>query len=263
MRAWYLPWWVSRACRLTSPEGVQPAVVDGADPAGVVDLQPGAGFQAHGVQADVIGERLPAGGEQHLVGLHLAAVIQGQRDRPGAARTAYRGDGDADPHVHPGLGQAATDELPGERLHPGQQAVGLGQQRDLSAQALPGAGHLDPDPAAADDGQPARHGAGVGGLPVGPRARLGQPGQLGQGRAAAGADHDGLPGGQRHRPAVGGRHRDPPVAVQPAVAADQVGTEAFQPGGLPLVVPVGHPFVPALEHRRGVHRPGDRLARRR
>jgi hypothetical protein len=145
-------------------EGVQPAPthlpipLQCCDPAGVVDLQPGAGEQADGVQADIVGERLPAGGEQHLVGLHLAAVFQGQRDRPGPARTAYRGDGDADPHVHSGLGQAATDEFPGERLHPGHQAVGLGQQRDLGAQALPGAGHLDPDPAAADDGQPARHG---------------------------------------------------------------------------------------------------------
>ena len=246
MRAWYLPWWVSRACRLMSPRAYsQPssrAVTRQVSSTSSQDPR----FQADGVQADVVGERLPAGGEQHLVGLHLAAVFQGQRDRPGPARTAHPGDRDADPHVYPGLGQRATDQFPGERFHPGQQAVRLGQQRDRGAQALPGAGHLHPDPAAADDGQPTRHGAGVGGLPVGPRARLGQPGQLGQGRAAAGADHDGMPGGQRDRPAIWGLHRDPPVAVQPAVAADQLGTEAFQPGGLALVVPVGHPFVPAL-----------------
>ena len=77
------------------------------------------GFQAHGVQADVVGERLPAGGEQRLVGLHLAVVFEGQGDRPGAARTAYRGDGDADPHVYPGVGERAGDQFPGEWLHPG------------------------------------------------------------------------------------------------------------------------------------------------
>ena len=33
---------------------------------------------------------------------------------------------------------------------------------------------------------------------------------------------------------------DPAVAVQPPVAADQLGAEALQPGGLPLVVPAGH-----------------------
>src|SRR6185437_11845020 len=54
-------------------ESVQPALLEGGDPAGVVDLQPGPAKQADGVQADVVGERLPAGGEQHLVGLHLAA----------------------------------------------------------------------------------------------------------------------------------------------------------------------------------------------
>ena len=85
-------------------QGVQPAAGQGADHAGVVDLQPGPGDQAHGVQADVVGERGPAGGEQRLVGLHLAAVFQGQGDRPGAARAAHPGDGDADPHIHPGLG---------------------------------------------------------------------------------------------------------------------------------------------------------------
>jgi hypothetical protein len=48
-------------------EGIQPAVLHGACPAGVVNLQPGPRFQAHGLQADVVSQRPPAGGEQHLM----------------------------------------------------------------------------------------------------------------------------------------------------------------------------------------------------
>ena len=60
-----------------------------------------------------------------------------------------------------------------------------GQQGDRGTQALPRAGHFHADPAADDDGQPSGHGAGAGGVPVGPRSRLGQAGQFGQGRCAA------------------------------------------------------------------------------
>jgi len=75
--------------------------------------------------------------------------------------------------------------------------------------------------------------------------------RLVQGRASprpassgrAGAQHDRVPGGQGHRLAVRGGHGDPAVAVQPAVPADQFGAETFQPGGLPPVVPAGHPSV--------------------
>ena len=118
----------------------------------------------------------------------------------------------------PASAERAGDQFPGERLHPGQQAVGLGQQGDRGAQAGPGAGHLHPDPAAADDGQPSRHGVGAGGLPVGPGPRLGQAGQFGQGRPAAGADHHRVPGGQGHRPALGRRPRRP-AGGRPAARA--------------------------------------------
>ena len=59
--------------------------------------------------------------------------------------------------------------------------------------------------------------------------------------------------------AAGDLHGDSPVAVQPPVAADQVGAEALQSGSLPLVVPASYPLVPAGEDGRDVHRPGDRL----
>jgi len=42
-----------------------------------------------------------------------------------------------------------------------------------------------------------------------------------------------MPCGQRHRPAIGSRHGNPPVVVQPPVPADQLGVDAFEPAGQP------------------------------
>ena len=55
---------------------VQPAVVDGPHPAGLVDLQPGARGEAHRLQADVVGQWRSANGKQHFVSFELPAVVQ-------------------------------------------------------------------------------------------------------------------------------------------------------------------------------------------
>ncbi len=120
-------------------QGIQPVIFQGADPAGVIDLQPGPRGEADGFQADVVGQGQPAGGEQHLVGLQFVAAFERQGDGAGAARAEHRGDGGTETHVRSGLGQGTADQLPGEGLHPGQQAG-------------PGAGHFHPDSAAPDDG---------------------------------------------------------------------------------------------------------------
>jgi len=65
------------------------------------------------------------------------------------------------------------------------------------------------------------------------RPGLGQAWQLGQVWAAARADHDYMPRGQRHHPAIGSRYGNPPVVVQPPVPADQLGADTFQPAGQP------------------------------
>ena len=88
-----------------------------------VDVDPRSG---PGMFAWSAVSRRPGGRKERLVGLDLAAVFQGQVTGP----------------VPPGR------EFPDERLHPGQQAISLGQQGDRGAQALPSAGHLHPDPAA-------------------------------------------------------------------------------------------------------------------
>jgi hypothetical protein len=115
-------------------------------------------------------------------------------DRPGAAGAAQPGDVGAGTHVDSGFGERGGDHLADERLHPGQEALAARQQGDRGAQAVPGAGHLHADTAGADDGQPCGHVMGVGGRAVGPRARLGDARQVGDGRSAAGADGDGVPG---------------------------------------------------------------------
>jgi pimeloyl-ACP methyl ester carboxylesterase len=61
---------------------------------------------------------------------------------------------DRNPRIEAGVRQALTLEAIRwrERLHPGQQPVGLGEQSDLGTQAVPGAGHLHPDPTSSTRG---------------------------------------------------------------------------------------------------------------
>src|SRR5215471_5337535 len=63
-------------------EGIQPLVADGSHRAGVVHFQPRAGFQADGLQADVVGQGPAAGGEQYLVGFCLTAVLNSRATGP-------------------------------------------------------------------------------------------------------------------------------------------------------------------------------------
>ncbi len=162
--------------------------------------------------------------------------------------------------VDPGLGEAVGDEFPGERLHARQHAGAAHQQGDLAAQRPPGGGHLDGDHAAADDREPARHPPGGGGLTAGPRPRVRQPRQVGQGRAGAGADGHRVACGEHPPTAVRVRDGDPADAVEPGVAAHQVDPGGREPVDLAVVLPVRGEVVAPGQHRRGVQRSGDRLA---
>jgi hypothetical protein len=80
------------------------------------------------------------------------------------------------------------------------------------------------------------------------------------GSGAADADRDGLPGGERHRVAVGRCDRDPARTVQPAMATHQVGADTRHVGvGLAAVVPVRHVAVATPENGCGVKGTGYRL----
>jgi hypothetical protein len=81
---------------------------------------PGTGIEPDGLQPDVAGERDAADGDQHLVGLHLYAVIEHQDDRTGLGRAAQGHDRRVVAYVDPGLFEGCTDHLTGERLEPRQ-----------------------------------------------------------------------------------------------------------------------------------------------
>ncbi|MGX1248276.1 thioredoxin [Streptomyces ambofaciens] len=224
--------------------GVEPVVA--LHPEAVVDRQPGTRLQADGLQADVTGAGCAAGGEEDLVGLQAVAGVGDGDD--GAVLAGDGLDGDAGAEVHAGLGERLGDQLPGERLHPREQAaVAAHQHRDPGAEGLPGGGHLDGDDSAADDDQAAGRGLGAGGLAAGPGAHLGESGQRGQGGGAAGADGDGVPGGQGAAAAVGAGHLHGARSGEPSLSAVQVDANALDPLDLAVVLPVRGELVAAGE----------------
>lgn len=102
--------------------GIEPAVVNSPHSAGVIDVQPAARRQSYCLQADVVGSRCSAGGEEYLVDPQLGTVVQLEdhwASWVGAAQRAYRY---SHAHVNAGVGQSATDEFPHKRFHSGQQA---------------------------------------------------------------------------------------------------------------------------------------------
>ncbi len=232
-------------------DGVQPVVA--VHPEAVVDGQPGARFQADRLQADVAGAGHPAGGEEDLVGLDAVARVGDGDD--GAVLAGDRPDGGAGAEVHAGLGEPLGDQFSGEGLHPGEQpALAAHQEGHPGAEGLPGGGHLDGDHSAADHDEPAGRALGAGGLAAGPGAYVGEPGQVGQGGGAAGADGDGVAGGQHPAGAVGRGHLHGARPGEPSQPAVQVGADALHPLDLAVVLPVGGESVAAGEDRRGVER---------
>lgn len=199
-----------------------------------------------------------AGGEHDFVGLQFAAVIEGEGDRSGGVGAAQGRHPHSDPYIRACPGQTACDELAREGFHPGQQGA-AGEQGDLGAEALPEGGHLDADPAAADNGEPGGDGAGVGAVPVRPGASFVDARDVGQHRAAAGGDGHGVPGREGVARAVVPGDDDPSGAVDPAVAAEEVGADGLDPLGLSGVVPIGDVAVAAGEDLGGIEPAGDRL----
>lgn len=178
---------------------VQPLAAD--DPEAVVDVEPGARFQADRLEADVLGARRAAGGEEDLVGLDaVTGVGEGDHGRALARDRGHRGAG---AHVRARLRQGLGHQLPGEGLHAGQQALAADQEGDLGAEGLPGRGHLGGDHAAAHHDQPSGHLVRAGGLAARPGFDLCEPRQIGELGARAGADGDRVPGGQHPADAVG------------------------------------------------------------
>lgn len=236
-------------------------VTDRVEPAGaldaaaVVDGEPGAGCQAHRLQSEVVGARGPSGGEEDLVRLDVSTARQLHGDRAVRDRAPYGGDRDPGAEVGARLGEGPTDQFAGEGLHLRQESLATDQHRHPGAEGLPDGGHLHSDHTAADDHEPARHLLGAGRLPAGPGAGPVDAGEVGHDGAAAGADGDGVAGGEPVLGAVGRGDGHRLRAGEPAPAAVEVRADALQPGDLAVVLPVRGVGVAVGEDRRGVQRP--------
>ena len=102
------------ACR------IKPAVIDGPCSAGVVDVEPAARRQSHCLQADVVGERCPAGSEKYFADLQFGSVIQFEDHLP-AVRPAQRAHRYTHAHIDPCVDEPAGDQFAHKGLHAGQQ----------------------------------------------------------------------------------------------------------------------------------------------
>ncbi|CKS63675.1 Uncharacterised protein [Mycobacterium tuberculosis] len=241
--------------------GIEPAVVNSPHSAGVIDVQPAARRQSYCLQADVVGSRCSAGGEEYLVDPQLGTVVQLEdhwASWVGAAQRAYRY---SHAHVNAGVGQSATDEFPHKRFHSGQQARSPSQQGHRGAQSLPGGRHLHTDAAGADDRKPVGDRTVVGGLAIGPWPGFGDARKVGECWPASGADDNGMPGGQRHAFAARLGDDDAARTVQSPVTAYQRRADSTHPVGLAGVVPVGHIAVAAAKDAGCVDRAVDCFAR--
>ncbi|MDQ1171580.1 hypothetical protein QE392_003384 [Microbacterium proteolyticum] len=146
-------------------DGVQP--VEAAHQHRVIDVEPGAGVEADGIQPEIVCAGRATRRDEHLVGGHAGAVRQLEHDAPGVVAPCRRGirprlDRDA------AIAQGRRHEFAGEGLVAPQQP-GPGDDRDVTAQAFEGRRHLGTDDPAADDRERAGDLLHRGGLAAGPR----------------------------------------------------------------------------------------------
>jgi hypothetical protein len=186
----------------------------------------------------------------------------------------------AEAHVDARRPERSRQQLTGERLGPVEQPTALHEHGGLlSAEGVQRLGHLAGDGSSADHDQPLRHLLDAGRIPVRPRARLPQPGGVGNQRVAAGRHHDSVPGPQRPGAAVRRRHLGPQRPGQPSLTPDERRRQALDRADHAVVVEVEYGLVAAGQYRGGadraaqlqpghpadlcrqLHRPQQRLAR--
>jgi hypothetical protein len=151
-------------------DGVQP--VEPLDAQRVVDGDVATGFQADGLNAQVVGRRVPTECAQHLVRDDGLAALEGHRHLVTPPDLHDLGAGADD---HAGIAQAGGDELACPRFHAAEQpAASLEDRHLLGAQSLRGLRDLAGDDAAAEDREPPRNGVHARRLTRRPRLRLDQ-----------------------------------------------------------------------------------------
>ena len=219
IRAWYLPWWVSGARPVDVARRVEPLPVDAAatSPVSSTVSQP-ARRQPDGLEAEVVGVRPAAGGDQQLVDHDRLAASIAARSRRRPRRT------ESSP-VSSRTSHAARTQ---RRRRPARRRTAP----PPAAAAARGPAAPPPTRAAATPGpsrsRPPRRRARRAGRA--PRARRSPPGwsrrarRPGRGSAggpdAAGGDHDRVPGAQHLVAVAGHRPRSPASRPRPRTTGD-------------------------------------------
>ena len=227
-------------------DDVQPPAVHAGRTQVVVHLHVPTGLEADGVQAQVVGQRTPADGDEDLVTGHGPAVLQGRRDGrvvggPFGLHHPGAGD-DRDPH----LLQRVLELLTGEDFLARDQPILHLHDGDLLAAEPPHRlGHLDADHPATEDDQAGRDLLGLGDVAVGPAPDIAQPVDRRNRRPRADADDHALLRDQGADTAVLGGDLDGPLPRQPAVTADEVHAGRVHPFDLARVVQARAEGVPS------------------
>jgi hypothetical protein len=202
----------------------------------------------------VCGRRPTADGDEDRVALDDGVV--GEDDPYDAVLAAHALGAHIDPDVDPELAQRLTQLRAGKRLLAREQPRPALDDRHRTAERRVRLRHLDAHHASPEDDQPVRDPRCGRHLAIGPGLDVGQPGNRRDRRATADRDHDSLP---RLVELVADAHAT--LAVQPAVAADQIDAAVVEPRHLLGVVEVVDDLVTAPEHRLDVDVRGHGLGR--
>ena len=239
--------------------GQQCAVIDvahGVQPVGsshaqrVVDVEPRAGGEPHGIQSEILRARGAPDRDEDLVGGHRRAVGEVEDHATVVVAAGGRRVG-AGLHGRAPLAQGGCHQLARERFVAAEQAR-AGDDRDLAAEALEGGRHLGPDDAATDDRERGRDLLHRGGLAARPGGDVGQARDVGQESGGPRADRDGVTRDEVGGAAVGGGDAHGLLAGESSVSADEVDSGALQPLHLARVVPVARHRVAAAQDRGDV-----------
>ena len=147
--------------------------------------------------------------------------------------------------------QRLLDLLARERLFPLDQALPAVDERHPRSERRPGLRHLHAHDATADDEQPSGYVLRGRRLDVRPRPRIREPGNRRDRRKAPRGDDDGA---ARDQGLVADPHA--PLAVEPAVTADDGDAPLLEPRQHGRVVEVVDDLVTTREHRRDVELAG-------
>ena len=227
---------------------------DAGGHAGVhTDVSFGVGVQAGGIQPEAPGDGAPPDGEQHPLRLDAPLAVTGLHQQTVTLRRALDAlEGGAGENVHTATGQGAGEEAADRLVLAGGNAGQGLDHRHASTEAVKNRRELQPDGAAAHDGDAAGGRLkGESGIAVEQRRVVGA-GQLQGAGGGAGGDDDGV-GRQLADGAGLAAHQDPVRTHQAAAARHHLDAGLAQQAGDACAQGLHHAVL-AAEEERHVHR---------